>query len=195
MSQVYLCSDPHFGHEHCARKRGFDSVDDHDQFIVNRWNEVIHKKDTVVIGGDIAMNKKHYHKLDQLKGRKIIVLGNHDERQDVRSLLEHVDQVASVMRFTRSEKVYFTHIPVHPREFVKRMQFNIHGHLHEESVKTLGGTADDPRYICVSMEQIEYTPKTLEQLFQSHITKYPEYVGTRPFCNNTTNVSFLSKSK
>jgi calcineurin-like phosphoesterase family protein len=52
-----------------------------------------------------------------------------------------------------------THCPIHPSQLEYRYKYNIHGHVHENSI-------NDPRYINVSAEVIDYTPKTLEELLQ-----------------------------
>jgi predicted phosphohydrolase len=62
--------------------------------------------------------------------------------------------------------VMLTHCPIHPMELEYRFNRNIHGHIHEKQVmKMLDGWEEiDERYICVSCERVDYTPKTLEEL-------------------------------
>jgi hypothetical protein len=48
-----------------------------------------------------------------------------------------------------------------------RFNINIHGHIHEKQVLKyipIYGEIPDERYICVSCERVDYTPKTLEEL-------------------------------
>ena len=54
-----------------------------------------------------------------------------------------------------------THIPIHP-ESLARWGLNVHGHLHANVVKLSLAQIPDPRYFNVSMEQINYTPISLE---------------------------------
>lgn len=35
---IYITSDLHLGHEKVAKLRGFDSVQAHDELVINRWN-------------------------------------------------------------------------------------------------------------------------------------------------------------
>ena len=154
MSKVYLISDLHFGHKNMAQHRGFQDEFYQDEEIVKNWNNVITKKDTVYILGDITMeNSKHYYRLDELNGTKIVVLGNHDLRRDVPELLKYVSHVAGVINY---KGFVLSHIPVHPKElydnaFKVRWRGNIHGHVHEN-------TLDDNMYFNVSCENINYTP-------------------------------------
>lgn len=154
MSNVHFIADLHLGHESMAVHRGFESADHMAEEIIRKWNQVVHKRDLVYILGDVTMeSKKHYHLLDQLLGRKVVVLGNHDLRNHAPELLKHVDQVAGIIKY----KGYFlTHCPVHPMEFDYRIKGNIHGHLHEKVI-------EDSRYIGVSCEQVDYQPVKFEE--------------------------------
>ena len=57
-----------------------------------------------------------------------------------------------------------THCPIHSSQLDYRYSYNIHGHVHSNSI-------DDARYINVSAEVIDYTPKTLEQLLEINKNK------------------------
>ena len=56
--QIRFISDPHFGHKNMAHKRGFQDEFYHDEYIVNKWNTVVQKRDTTWILGDITMEKE-----------------------------------------------------------------------------------------------------------------------------------------
>jgi calcineurin-like phosphoesterase family protein len=155
MSQVFLAGCIHFGHNSMAVSRGFQDAECHDDFIIDNWNKVVHKRDMVYILGDITMeNKKVYHKLDKLNGRKVVVMGNHDMKNHVSELLKHVESVAGCIKY---KSYMLTHIPVHPMEFDYRINGNIHAHLHDLNVLKEDGTPDT-RYVHVGMEKIDYTP-------------------------------------
>jgi calcineurin-like phosphoesterase family protein len=153
---IFMFSDPHFGHTNMALKRGFETVEEHDEHIIFQWNKVVCKKDVVYILGDITMEKStNYHILDRLIGLKKVVLGNHDKPQHVKELLNYVNSVCGMIRI---RKCILTHAPIHPSE-VGRFALNIHGHVHEESL-------DDSRYYNVSAEVINYTPIALEEILK-----------------------------
>lgn len=148
MGNVYLISDLHFGHENMAIKRGFSSAEEQDNHIIECWNKVVNKKDVVWILGDITMERPHhYHLLDELKGFKKVVLGNHDKPQHVPELLKYVNSVCGMIKY---KGYILTHCPIHPSE-IERFGGNIHGHVHENSL-------EDSRYINVSCEAVDYTP-------------------------------------
>ena len=160
-----------------AIKRGFKNAIEHDEHIIEKWNSVVHKKDTVYILGDVTMEtSKWYFRLDQLNGKKIVLLGNHDMPKDVEELMKYVDKVSGMMRksFKAQGIVSFlTHCPIHPRELDFRVGINIHGHIHEDVIMKAEDNwgaitmVPDKRYICVSCEQVDYTPRSIEELIKT----------------------------
>ena len=63
-----------------ATHRGFQDEFYHDEHIIDQWNRVVNKRDTVYLLGDVTMEKQtNYDILDRLEGRINVVLGNHDE--------------------------------------------------------------------------------------------------------------------
>ena len=164
MARVFFIADLHLSHTNMALKRGFPTVEEHDEYIIEKWNSVVSKRDVTYILGDVTMEKSApYPLLDRLNGIKHVVLGNHDRRQDVKKLLEHVESVAGMIQY---KGIMLTHCPIHPMELDYRFKYNIHGHIHDKQVMEIdrGGFLKDERYICVSCEQIDYTPKKLEEL-------------------------------
>jgi calcineurin-like phosphoesterase family protein len=164
MCKVRFIADLHLGHENMAKSRGFENSDSQDEYIVSKWNSVVTKKDLTYILGDVTMESpKKYPILDRLNGRKIVVLGNHDRVQDVPELLKYVDRVGGIIKY---KGIWLTHCPVHGSELEYRVNKNIHGHIHDKRVMLLDSCFEepDPRYICVSCEQVDYTPKSLEEL-------------------------------
>lgn len=171
MAQVRFISDLHFDHEALAFRRQFKSAEVMNEHIISQWNKVVHKKDVTYILGDITMEKAAgYKHLDKLNGIKHVILGNHDRRQDVEKLLQYVNSVSGAIKYKR--KFLLTHIPVHSTELSFRFAVNIHGHVHENTIKSFKWdyiTSEDkevnhPKYCNVCAEVLDYTPKTLLEL-------------------------------
>jgi calcineurin-like phosphoesterase family protein len=169
MAQVRFIADLHFGHVNMALKRGFATVEEHDEFIISQWNRVVKKQDLTWILGDVTMESaKSYPLLARLNGMKKVVLGNHDMPSHIPELLKYVQCVSGL---TRYKGIWLSHCPVHPMELEHRVPRVIHGHIHEnivmKQITFMGFTIFkrvDRRYHGVSCEQVDYTPKTLEQL-------------------------------
>lgn len=77
----WFTSDLHFFHTLVYRKYRQDYVSMHDEMI-KQWNKQVRGNDIVYIIGDVTFGKFEDSKeiLQQLKGRKILIRGNHDER-------------------------------------------------------------------------------------------------------------------
>ncbi len=169
MSIVRFIADLHLSHANMAKRRGFSSIEEHDEHIIAKWNSVVNKRDVTYILGDITMEKSApYPLLDRLNGIKHIVLGNHDRRQDTKKLFQYAESVAGMIQY---KGIMLTHCPIHPAELEYRVPKNIHGHIHDKvvmkDVYEYGykiDTVPDERYFCVSCERVDYTPKSLEDL-------------------------------
>lgn len=163
-AKIFAIADLHLGHPNLAKHRGFETSEEHDQFIIDRWNSVVSKHDTVWIIGDISMEKKVYYKrLDELRGIKKVVLGNHDLPQHVPELLKYVNSVCGM--YTKMKGLIITHAPIHPDEL--RGKKNLHGHCHQNSIQytEIADTSFyDPRYINVSCDVIDFTPVEISTL-------------------------------
>lgn len=173
MSSVRFIGCLHLGHKNIAVHRGFQDEYYHDEKLVESWNSVVHKKDLVYILGDITMeNHLEYYQLDRLKGRKIVVLGNHDRPEHVKYLLNYVESVAGMIDY---KEYCLSHAPIHPCE-MGRYFGNIHAHIHhinklvECNVPSIYQDHDSIlentlyKYYNVDAKLIDFKPKTLVEL-------------------------------
>ncbi len=82
----FFTADTHFNHKnvipYCARP--FSDVLDMERGLIRRWNEVVRAEDDVYVLGDFSFAGVHVTSaiLAELKGRKHLIRGNHD---DIRS--------------------------------------------------------------------------------------------------------------
>lgn len=68
-------------------KRPFATVDEMHEEMLRRWNEKVTNGDTVYILGDVSMRGKNDELISlvaRLKGKKILLRGNHDDLSDYR---------------------------------------------------------------------------------------------------------------
>lgn len=81
MSNVFYTSDMHFSHKMLAIDiRGFASIEEHDEVLIENWNKIVTKADTVFVLGDVSLKKPAVYKniTTRLNGTKHLVFGNHD---------------------------------------------------------------------------------------------------------------------
>ena len=165
MANIWVSSDPHFGHANClqfvtpdgTRMRPFSSVEEMDEFIIGRHNSVVRPQDHYYCLGDVAMHRHCVAIAKRLNGHKRLVLGNHDTHP-IRFYLEAGFEKVYGSRLL--DNMIFSHIPLHPESVKKRWLANIHGHVHNN----VGPLHFGPRYFNVSLEVINYTPVALEDL-------------------------------
>lgn len=81
---IHFTSDTHFGHKRIIElaKRPFASVEEMDAALIARWNAAVRPGDIIYHLGDFAFSD-HTPYLQQLKGDKHLLLGNHDHSNRV----------------------------------------------------------------------------------------------------------------
>ena len=165
MSETWFIGDTHFGHANILtyekEARAFDSVEEMNETIVQRWNKVVGKYDHVWHLGDFAFGKQNIQIAGRLNGQKRLILGNHDEYPAGEYLKYFLTVHGAV--YWRNKSYILTHVPVHPCNLAGKNCRNIHGHLHSKYVmifdqKGTGTWIKDPRYINASCEQNNLTP-------------------------------------
>jgi|SRR5882672_1569016 len=157
---IFKLGDTHFRHGNILTfkrqdgtpLRNFATIEEHDEHLIKCWNSVVTDKDLVYHMGDVVMNKKYLPIVHRLKGRKILIRGNHDTAS-TKELLEYFDEVYGTYCL---KGLILSHIPL-AKESIERFGVNVHGHLHANSI-------NDKRYFNVSAEQLNYTPISLEEL-------------------------------
>lgn len=81
----YYISDLHFCHDKLNERmdrRGFESVDAMNEYMIRQWNSKVKPRDEVVILGDFCMSRDAatvHAILDRLQGEKYLIIGNHDK--------------------------------------------------------------------------------------------------------------------
>lgn len=192
MSNRFTISDTHFGHASTWAKftnpdgtplRPFSSTEEMDETLVDNWNKVVHPKDTVYHLGDVVIARRNLQTVKRLNGRKILIRGNHDMFKDKDYYEAGFEQIHGVRVFV--DKWIMSHIPLHPGSVTDRFKVNVHGHTHGNRVKRfVRNTAEvidwgpefvealDPRYYCVCVEQINYTPISFDDLEQHIIQQW-----------------------
>lgn len=87
--KMFFVSDTHFLHENIIKycKRPFNSIEEHDNELIRRWNEKIPEDGIVFHLGDVAFgNPERVNEiLKQLNGKIYLVIGNHDWRSIVKN--------------------------------------------------------------------------------------------------------------
>ena len=170
---IYYTSDPHFGHANIIRfcNRPFADVREMDEALIGRWNAKVGEGDDVYVVGDFAYRNAQAAAtyLRHLRGRKHLVVGNHDRRwmRDAAavSLLEDTAELADIVDCGR--RVVMCHYPL--MTWPGSGSLMVHGHIHDD---TRGAywplLAGCDRALNACVEVNGYEPCTLDELIENN---------------------------
>lgn len=158
MGNIFFTADPHFGHaniiKHC--KRPFSSPEEMDEAMMSNWNNVVGRKDTVYIIGDVAwggMGKYLYN----LKGNIVLIKGNHDHRRDMPGCLMSVHDLLTLKVGNR--KIVLCHYPIMSWDSQFHGSLHLYGHVHGTPLPGM-----PPRCMDVGVDCNGFTPVALEEV-------------------------------
>ncbi len=135
--KIYLITDTHFGHDkmvkYCGRPADFANK------IIDGL-EVIKEDDVLIHLGDFCIgNELSYHEffMNNTKGKKWLIKGNHDHKSNSWYLDHGWDFVGEHMYdFYFGKKILFSHAP---KKWDGYYDINIHGHFHNTLHRLLEG--------------------------------------------------------
>jgi len=141
--KTYITSDLHFSHRNmskfCPETRGHwdtrNDPDTMDRDMIQMWNSNVNPEDTVFIVGDVAFCPvpKAVSILNQLNGKKILVAGNHDQKEltypAFRACFAEIHKYLEI-EYQGTFCVLF-HYPIAEFNRQHRGAVHFHGHLHQ----------------------------------------------------------------
>ncbi len=140
---IYFTSDLHLGHKNIIKlcNRPFSSVEEMDETLISNWNKKVKNSDTVYILGDLIYksSKSPEKYLTQLKGKKILLIGNHDygwlNKIDTKKYFIEVQNMT--VKTIGGNIVTLCHYPLLDWKNSKRTKkskigYMLHGHIHKE---------------------------------------------------------------
>lgn len=168
---IWFTSDSHFGHakfltftrDTGALIRPFASVEEMDEYMIEKWNSVVQPGDKVYHLGDVVMNPKRLKSYtERLNGSKRLIIGNHDllEKKS-----QYYDEFKKIMlwRLFKEHGFICTHVPL-KKSSMRHAIVNVHGHIHERKMKS-------DIYFNACVEHHDYTPIHIDV-----IKKHVDYV-------------------
>jgi len=158
MGETFVIADTHIHHPgvvlHCNREQflydnpNYDPskpdhfrqnnpkavhLEQHDEFIIDSWNNRATKKDTIWILGDLAW-KNHAHYIHRLNGKKFLIRGNHDKmNQDAFKLFSKIDGASyrySYYTKIHGKRVMLAHCPYDTWFSSCHDSWHLYGHCH-----------------------------------------------------------------
>lgn len=180
MNRFYI-ADLHFGHQNALQfdRRPFDTIEEHDEELIRRWNSAVGEDDEVWILGDISWmpHKFTVPILDRLHGIKYLVTGNHDKNlcknQGFCELFAEITPYKEI-HIAKGTGVVLSHypIPCFNRHFSG--WYHLYGHVHLspewQMMEDCRAAFERGGYRCnminvgCMLPYMDYTPRTLEEI-------------------------------
>lgn len=171
--RVWYTSDLHFGHQKLAEYRGFATAAEHDAVIIANWNELVDEDDIVWVLGDVCLRPANVSSVGNLKGRKRLIEGNHDQvwsgHSNSEKYLERwsfyfesirpfATRKVDGVRFLLSHFPYTADHTTKPRKMQYRLRDEgmplVHGHTHMNEIYN----RSRPRQIHVGLDAWQLKP-------------------------------------
>ena len=172
---IYYISDIHFGHRNVIGmdNRPFETIEEMDEILIHRWNERVIDEDDVYIVGDFAYRNGRTADwyLKRLKGRKHLIIGNHDlatlRNAKAMELFASVEKMNMVI--DNGRMVSLCHYPVAEWNGKRHGGFHVHGHIHcrRDDVYTFMSRFDCALNAGCMIN--DYRPATLDELIENNL--------------------------
>ena len=179
----WVISDTHFYHSkilgYCQRP--FETVEEMNEVLIKNWNSVINEDDIVYILGDFCFGNKEMLReiVSQLKGRKILILGNHD-RLTKGAYLDVGFETVTKNPMIVDEDFILSH---HPLQGDLGRFYNIHGHKH----KLPSEAQFSPKHFDIGVDDHNFFPHNPDTVIKAL------YRGGRKQCRTKTNIASTQK--
>lgn len=130
---LWLCHDKDFIYQ----ARGYNNVEEMNNDLIEKWNQVVLSKDLVYILGDVALGndlEKIKSYLTSLNGKKILIRGNHDTDKKVEfyknnQIFENITYM-DVIKYKK--KIFLlSHYPQLTYNYDYNKVFSLYGHTHQ----------------------------------------------------------------
>lgn len=184
----YYISDLHLRHANVIRLDGrpFANMEEMEAEIIRRWNERVTPQDTVYIIGDFCWQTSNawIDILKQLKGRKVLIRGNHDPKRIDGKLAKMFDDVKDYKEINdNGRRVCMSHFPnMFYNKSYHANTYMLCGHVHttlenewlekwrselrKQRVLDGGGNYGNIINVGCMMPYMNYTPRTLDELIE-----------------------------
>lgn len=174
---ILFTSDLHLGHaniiKHCNRP--FQTVEEMDEFILEKWNAKVRPNDTVYILGDLMFRNKRPPEeyLSRMPGKKHLVVGNHDKAWMKKVDLEEWFESVEMMRFMSDgqRKLTMCHYPMMSWPFSNHEGWMVYGHIHDNTAMDYWPLiARSDRMLNAGADINGFEPVTFEEMAENNLS-------------------------
>ena len=193
----YYISDLHIG---CINNHDNRTLE-HDKLLINNWNTVVNNNDDVYILGDIGRlgnNKENAYVasiISQLKGKKHLIIGNHDKKglkdNRINQLFVNIKDYDVIGDNNNgiNYNIVLSHYPILFWENQHKGYIHLYGHIHNSEEDNIykkcleevnlffkkeetKGRIDCPKAFAYNvgamLDNCNYTPKSIKQIVDNY---------------------------
>lgn len=169
MKKIFFTSDHHFYHSKILEysKRDFDSIEQMNNEMIYRWNNVVDNDSTVYHLGDISLGDKKQTKdvLERLNGKIHLIWGNHDRSSMKNKWRFESIKGLNIIKIPDNDtpkgfqQIVLCHTSFQVWIGMHRGSWNLYGHSHGSLKERKGFKSCD-----VGVDSWDYYPPSYEQL-------------------------------
>jgi calcineurin-like phosphoesterase family protein len=131
--QTHFTADSHFGHSNIISlsARPFASVEEMEEAMIERWNEVVAPGDNVWHLGDFAFRcelRRMRAIFSRLSGSKHLILGNHDDKNTLALGWASIGHIREIK--VDGQRLVMCHYGMRTWPGVHRGAIHLYGHSH-----------------------------------------------------------------
>lgn len=193
----YYISDLHIG---CINNHDNRTLE-HDILLLNNWNSIVNNNDDIYILGDIGRlgnNKENSYVasiISQLKGKKHLIIGNHDKKglkdNRINQLFVNIKDYDVIGDNNNgiNYNIVLSHYPILFWENQHKGYIHLYGHVHNSEENNIykkcleevnlffkkeetKGRTDCPRALAYNvgamLDNFNYTPKSIKQIVDNY---------------------------
>ena len=178
---IYYTADLHLGHANVivTSARPFETVEEMNNALIENWNRVVKDSDDVYIVGDLIFKNGAQEKalLPLLKGKKHLIVGNHDEKWLTEEMEELFESIAPYMEIEDDgHKVVLCHFPMLQWKGARRGSIHVYGHIHSAKKETdFLVMKMKKRALNAGVDINGYRPVTLKQMIANNENYFKAY--------------------
>lgn len=167
---IFYTSDLHFGHRNVIEfdKRPFESVQEMEEVLIQKWNDKVKAEDEVYILGDFVYrsDKDSSYFLKKLNGKKHLIVGNHDRTMLKNNKAMRMFESVSTLKTIRDGNHYviLCHYPLCEWEMDHYGSIHLYGHIHNNQQDTYDFMKNRKNAYNVGCMLHDYAPVSLEEL-------------------------------
>ncbi|MGN0536560.1 MAG: metallophosphoesterase [Acutalibacteraceae bacterium] len=177
----FYIADTHFGHNSVLNfdHRPFRDIAEMDRVLIKNWNARVTEKDDIYVVGDFAYKNEKPTEwyLTRLKGKKHLIVGNHDNRlvqnPTALSFFVSVDQILYVTDEMNRQnyQICLCHFPIAEWNGFYKGDLHVYGHIHSDRGESYQFMRTKKAYNAGCMIN-NYMPVTLDELIVNNKFHY-----------------------